>query len=108
HANVGSVATLGGRRGCSPPDNRRFCPGASVTREPMASFLVRALDLPPASQDRFVDDGRSVHEKNINALAEAGITRGCNPPKNDRYCPGEPVSREQMASFLARVIQSRG
>ncbi len=108
YANIVYIANLGVTRGCNPPDNNRFCPGDSVTREQMASFLVRALDLPPASQDRFVDDGRSVHEKNINALAEAGITRGCNPPKNDRYCPGEPVSREQMASFLARVIQSRG
>ncbi|HSJ35985.1 MAG TPA: choice-of-anchor Q domain-containing protein, partial [Acidimicrobiia bacterium] len=32
------------------------------------------------------------------------ITRGCNPPANDRYCPEEPVERDQMASFLARGL----
>ncbi|MFP3915884.1 MAG: choice-of-anchor Q domain-containing protein, partial [Actinomycetota bacterium] len=34
----------------------------------------------------------------------ADITRGCNPPANDRYCPGDPVTRAQMASFLVRAL----
>src|SRR5690606_110402 len=73
-----------------------------VTRQQMASFLVRALDLPRTDQDFFVDDNGSVHEADINALAAAGITRGCNPPANDRFCPQESVSRAQMAAFLVR------
>jgi hypothetical protein len=67
----------------------------------MASFLVRALDLPPVSDGPFTDIAVSVHEANINALFAAGITTGCTPT---RYCPEQPVTREQMASFLTRAF----
>jgi len=51
----------------------------------------------------FVDIGASVHGADIEALAEAGITRGCNPPAGDRFCPEDPVTRGQMAAFLVRT-----
>lgn len=79
----------------------RFCPNAAVTREQMASFLVRAGDLPWSSVDHFADDDASPHESDINAIATAGITGGCAPT---RYCPGQAVTREQMASFLVRAL----
>src|ERR1043166_7683760 len=41
------------------------------------------------------------HYANINAIAAAGITLGCNPPANNNYCPGDAVTRQQMGSFLA-------
>ncbi|MFQ5517306.1 MAG: choice-of-anchor Q domain-containing protein, partial [Acidimicrobiia bacterium] len=50
------------------------------------------------------DDEESVHEAGINALAAAQITRGCNPPAYDWFCPDRPLSRAQMATFLARVL----
>jgi hypothetical protein len=37
-------------------------------------------------------------------LAEAGITKGCNPPGNDRLCPDDPVTRGQMAAVLTRAL----
>ena len=40
---------------------------------------------------------------NILWLAEAGITKGCNPPTNDNFCPDDPVTRAQMAAFLHRA-----
>lgn len=39
----------------------------------------------------------------VGALAESGTTRGCNPPVNDRLCPDDSVSREQVAAFLVRA-----
>ena len=36
-------------------------------------------------------------------LANAGVTRGCNPPRNDRFCPDDYVTRGQMAAFLVRA-----
>ncbi len=84
--------------GCAPS---LFCPNASVTRAQMASFLVRALNLPAASQDYFTDDGSSIHEPNINALHEAGITGGCG---DGAFCPNDAVTRGEMASFLARAF----
>ncbi|HEX2152749.1 MAG TPA: hypothetical protein VHL52_02105 [Acidimicrobiia bacterium] len=67
----------------------------------MAAFLTRALDLVPA-QPEFADTVGHVFQAEIGALATAGITRGCNPPTNDRFCD-EPVTRAQMASFLVRA-----
>jgi len=85
--------------GCqaSPP---MFCPNDSVTREQMATFLDRALDLPPATDDYFSDDDGSIHEGAINRIAEAGITVGCGA---GLFCPTQPVLRDQMASFLVRA-----
>jgi hypothetical protein len=91
--------------GCNPPANDRFCPDAGVTRGQMAAFLVRALGLPAwAGADRFVDDDASEFEADVEALAAAGITVGCNPPANDRFCPDAGVTRGQMAAFLHRAL----
>ena len=79
----------------------RYCPKQSVTREQMAAFLSRALVLPAASTDYFADDGASMHEAHINAVALAGITGGCSEA---RFCPLSVVSRGQMASFIARAL----
>ncbi len=98
------LAATGISRGCNPPGNTLFCPNAPVTRGQMASFLVRALDLTDRGDVDFVDDNGSVFEADIERLATAGITVGCNPPDNDRYCPSNSVTREQMASFLARAL----
>ncbi len=38
-------------------------------------------------------------------LAEAGVTRGCNPPDNTEFCPDDEVTREQMAAFMRRFAQ---
>jgi Tol biopolymer transport system component len=98
------LAETGITKGCNPPDNTMYCPGDSVTRGQMAAFLVRALGLTDDSGgDLYVDDNGSVFEGDIDKMGTAGITRGCNPPVNDRYCPGEPVTRGQMAAFLARA-----
>lgn len=55
-------------------------------------------------QSRFIDvDDSSVFVDDIEWLAEAGVTRGCNPPANDRFCPGSAVTRAQMAAFMRRL-----
>jgi hypothetical protein len=71
----------------------------------MAAFMVRALGLTDnGGGNSFVDDDGSIFEDDIAKLAAAGITRGCNPPVNDRFCPDDQVKRDQMASFLARAL----
>ncbi len=90
--------------GCST-DPPLFCPKAPVTRGQMASFLVRALDLPPPTGDYFFDDEGSIHEGDINSLFEANITTGCG---KFNYCPNLVVPREQMASFLVRGFDIPG
>jgi hypothetical protein len=100
--SIEAAAAEGITRGCNPPTSDRFCPNGTVDRGQMAAFLVRALDLPSTSTDFFADDEDSIFEADINSLAAAGVTRGCNPPYNDRYCPTKAVTRGQMAAFLVR------
>ena len=84
---------------CGAPG--QFCPKATVTRQMMAAFLSRALDLPPATQDYFTDDETSSMEGSINRVAEAGIAFGCT---TTTFCPTRPVTRAQMASFIVRAF----
>ncbi len=102
------IAWLAGKEittGCNPPSNTRFCPDDPVTRGQMAAFLVRAFGYSAgAGDDRFGDDDDSVFEDDIDRLATAGITLGCNPPANTLFCPDDPVTRGQMATFLVRAL----
>jgi hypothetical protein len=41
------------------------------------------------------------HFQGVEALVAAGITLGCAP---GLYCPDNPVTRAQMATFLARAL----
>lgn len=41
------------------------------------------------------------HNPNIDTIYNLGITTGCTPTE---YCPKDAVTREQMASFLARTV----
>ena len=96
--NINALAAAGVTEGCA---HRRYCPRSGVNREQMATFLVRALNLPPSGHDYFTDDAGSGHQAAINALAAAGVTNGCG---GGRYCPREYVTREQMAAFLHRAL----
>ena len=70
----------------------------------MAAFLQRSFKYPASGTDYFTDDNDSIFENDINAIAQAGVTKGCNPPGNTRYCPTNKVTREQMASFMRRAL----
>ena len=97
--SINRLAAAGITGGCAPG---RYCPKARVSRGQMATFLVRALSLPPATTPNyFDDDDGSTYERSIDSLAEAGITGGCAPR---RFCPAAPVTRAQMAAFLHRAF----
>lgn len=101
-ARVERLAEMGVTSGCSAQP-LRYCPDRPVTRGQMAAFLVRAFDLDPGSAAGFTDTAGSPHAADIDALAAAGITSGCSA-RPLRYCPDRPVTRGQMASFLARAL----
>lgn len=69
----------------------------------IAAMLVGLLVAPTAvwASHRFddVSDDNTFHE-DIDAVADAGVTQGCDA---DSYCPDDPVSRQQMAGFLNRL-----
>ena len=95
-ASINRVRAAGITAGCG---GTRYCPDGVVTRAQMASFLVRALDLPASPKDYFTDDEGNKHEARINAIARAGLTVGCTA---STFCPNGSVTRGQMATFLYR------
>jgi len=74
---------------------RRFLPLALV------ALLVALTPLSLLAAGPFNDLTGGVHDANIQAIYDAGITKGCVP--NVSYCPTANVTREEMASFLART-----
>jgi SpoIID/LytB domain protein len=97
------LADRGITRGCNDAGTL-FCPDNSVTRGQMAAFLARALSLPPGNKT-FTDARGHLFEKHIASIGSQGITEGCNPPTNDRYCPDQNVTRAEMATFLVRALR---
>ena len=94
-------AELGVTAGCG--DGTRFCGGEATSRGQMATFLVRAFGLDAASSFGFVDTVGSSHEASIDALAAAGVTKGC-AARPARFCPSGVTSRAQMAAFVGRAL----
>ncbi|MEA1902544.1 MAG: DUF3048 domain-containing protein [Actinomycetota bacterium] len=104
---AGDVNALSGAGIITGHTDGTFRPADPLSRAEMAQLLVRAFgnriaeiydaigfgDLPP----------EAVYADAVDTLARGGITAGCatNPA---RYCPNDPVLRDQMAMFMARVL----
>ena len=79
-----------------------YCAAAAVSREQMAVFVLRTLDpalSPPACGTPVFADvpASSPFCRWIEELARRGIVTGCG---GGNYCPGAPVTREQMGVFI--------
>jgi hypothetical protein len=96
--------------GCNPPDNTNYCPERRITRGEMSALFKRAVEalivVDPAAIDpnRFTDTQESLFVNSTAWLAASGITVGCNPPDNTRFCPDQYVTRGEVAVFLKRII----
>ena len=87
-----------------------FAPGEVVRRDQMASFLVRVVEFvlqaPMAEGETQLEDiAGNAHETNIIKIVTAELARGTT---TTTYSPLDSVRREQMASFLARVLAALG
>jgi hypothetical protein len=98
---VNRLYEAGITQGCG---RRIYCGDKRMTRGEMAAFLARAYGFPRTGTDFFVDDADSIFQRAINRVANAKITLGCNPPRNDQYCPTQLVTRGQMAAFIRRAF----
>jgi len=78
-------------------------------------ILVLVVLLPTVvlAGDRFTDvpsdpgDPTGQFHDQINAIAGAGITKGCNPA-GTLFCPEDPVDRRSMAAFMTRGFSRVG
>jgi hypothetical protein len=113
HVFESAVSWLAGHgitEGCNPPDNTRFCPDRRVTRGEMSALFKRAVEeliaVDPASIDpaRFSDTQSSIFVNSTAWLAASGVTVGCNPPDNTKFCPDQYVTRGELAVFLKRIL----
>lgn len=89
--------------------NNTFAPYGAVTRWQMALFLTRLVSatgmaLPDGADQGFGDIGGVSAEARlaINQLAQLGITTGTGP---GTFSPDMAVTRQQMASFVARTVE---
>ena len=94
-------------------DGNRIYVGRSTTPWPPGPSATQPVPVPDVPFElphsgRFSDDDGTAHEANIEIIATLGVTLGCNPPHNDRFCPGETVTRAQMMGFLARALGDPG
>jgi len=100
--DINALASAGIAFGCSTTE---YCPDAPLLREEMAEYLVLTFGFDnPADANYFSDDEATTYEASINSLANHGVTKGCNPPAADNFCPNDTLTRAQMASFFARAM----
>jgi len=86
-----------------------YCPGNPVTRAQMAVFLLKskfgsAHIPPPCTGGVFTDVPctGNAFDPWIEELAALQITGGCG---GTNYCPGNTVTRQQMAVFLLKALE---
>jgi hypothetical protein len=108
-------------KGCNAT---QYCPLTVVSRDAMAIFIAKGIAgsgeyVPAAGQA-----GASVYNcsagghslfgdvpptapfcKHVHYLAAQNVTLGCNATQ---YCPGQSITRDAMASFIAKAIVAPG
>ena len=107
--------------GCNPT---QYCPAQKVPRDQMAIFLARAIahgganipssgtvgalpyDCAPGGTSLFSDVSPTAAScKSIHYIAGQNVASGCGA---GMFCPSQPVTRAEMAIFVARGIVAPG
>ena len=71
----------------------------------VAAFALFVVPVAAIAAAGFTDvDDDSVFVADIQWMKDNGITKGCNPPTNDEFCPANYVTRGQFAAFLYRAF----
>jgi len=103
HPQVEAIEALAAAGVIQGRTETHFEPDAEVSRAQMASLVVRAheqlFDQTWPLGPGFPDTAGSVHEHNIRRFVAVGITLGYD---DGTYRPDQPMTRGQMATFLAR------
>ncbi len=102
----------------------QYCPSATVSRDQMSIFIAKGIvglgELVPAGGQvganayKCGPGGTSLFTdvsptdsfcKHVHYLAAQNVTVGCN---GNQYCPGQTVTRDAMASFIAKAVVAPG
>ena len=110
NAHEDSINRLAAAKIVNGVSDNRYAPGKIVRRDQMASFILQATSFAYADTEfeALSDPGfadvlpTNVHRGNIAAAYELfGLVQGRS---QTMYNPKQPTSREQMATFLVRLI----
>ncbi len=100
-----SAVALDGAATVTVPESV-FHPGEAPGGSPFHSITGAAIFLPPgcaAGSEKFLDvPASSPYCRWVEQIARDGVINGCG---GGRYCPGQPVTREQLAVFLTRAMR---
>lgn len=101
--DIEHIAALGITQGCATTP-AMYCPDRTVTRAEMAAFLLRATNRAnpiPARTHTFTDVADGVWYTNyVHAFAETGV----DPGQNGQWRPDDPLTRLEMAYWLAGIF----
>ncbi len=103
--------------GCTATE---YCPSETVNRGQMSLFVARAMTGHPVAIPQQGSLGAGAYDcasggvslftdvqptdifcRSVHYIASRNVTLGCATGK---YCPGDPVTRTQMAAFVAKAI----
>jgi hypothetical protein len=102
---INAIYSAGITTGCG---SGNYCATQNVTRDQMAAFIIRAREGNPAagycgSTAPFADvPASNTFCGYIKRMLELNVTNGCG---NGNYCPGNNVTRDQMAAFIIRALE---
>lgn len=86
-------------------DNTHFAAGMDLSRQQLATILVRAFELEPKEGAEAnvadIDDVNESHKENVKILAQYDITN----TSDGSFRPSETVNRAQFAVFLERAME---
>ena len=104
HGDIEAITTAGITSGCG---SGNYCPASPVRRDQMAVFLLKSEHgsayTPPACTGVFPDvPCPGPFTDWVEQLSAEDITSGCG---GGHYCPGQSVSRAQMAIFLLKTSE---
>ncbi len=117
YKRIETLLHFGITSGCTPTT---YCPDQVVNRDQMAIFIAKGIaglgELVPSSglvgasaydcslggHSLFTDIAPTDSFcKHVHYLAARNVTLGCNATQ---YCPGQAITRDAMASFIAKAI----
>ena len=108
HDFIDVLARNGVTTGCGYGN---YCPADSVSRDQMAVFLMRAKHgatyVPPAATGSVFADvpATAFAAAHVEQANREGIIAACN---GNTFCPGQVVTREDMARFLLKAQRGSG
>jgi hypothetical protein len=125
YKKIETMLHFGITAGC---DTALYCPNDAVPRDQMAIFIAKALagggeyvpttgnlrgipfgstyNCAPGGNSLFVDVAPTDSFcRHVHYLASRNVTLGCG---NFKYCPSPVVTRDAMASFIAKAVAATG